>query len=107
MGRGGVTVMRNGVVQVFAHGHSFPLTELGPYRLTDPQTGIPEAVWQQVTAEPAGPAEPPAEVRQLAALRQAARESRDWAAADALRAQIEALGWLMQDTADGPQLAAA
>ena len=107
MGRGGVTVLRNGAAQVFAHGRTFPLAELGPYRLPEPQDGIPVSVWQQVTAEPAGPAEPPAEVRQLAALRQAARESRDWLAADALRAQIEALGWLVQDTPGGPHLAAA
>ena len=64
-------------------------------------------VWRQVTAEQPGPAEPPAEVRRLAALRQTARESRDWLAADALRAQIEALGWLVQDTPGGPHLAAA
>ena len=107
MGRGGVTVLRNGAAQVFAHGRTFPLAELGPYRLPEPQAGIPEAVWRQVTAEPAGPAEPPAEVRRLAALRQTARESRDWLAADALRAQIEGLGWLVQDTPGGPQLAAA
>jgi cysteinyl-tRNA synthetase len=66
-------------------------------------------VWQTVIArpvEPASPAEPPAEVQQLAALRQAARDRRDWLAADALRAQIEALGWTIQDTPDGPRFAA-
>ena len=99
--------VRNGAAQVFTHGHTFPLAELGPYRLPEPQAAIPVLVWKQLVAEPAGPAEPPAEVRRLAALRQAAGESRDWLAADALRGQIEALGWLVQDTPGGPQLAAA
>ena len=103
MGRGGVTVLRDGAAQVFAHGHTFALAELGPYRLPEAQVSIPESVWQQVTAVPVGPAEPSAEVLRLAALRQVARESRDWLAADALRSQIEALGWLVQDTSDGPR----
>ena len=47
----------------------------------------------------------PAEVQRLAALRQDARERRDWPAADALRSQIEALGWTVQDTPAGPRLA--
>ena len=36
--------------------------------------------------------------------RQAAREQRDYAAADALRAQIDELGFLVVDTAEGPAL---
>ncbi|MGH2849906.1 MAG: CysS/YqeB C-terminal domain-containing protein, partial [Solirubrobacteraceae bacterium] len=41
------------------------------------------------------------EVERLIAEREAARAARDFAAADQLRARIEALGWLVRDTAGG------
>jgi cysteinyl-tRNA synthetase len=47
----------------------------------------------------------PAEVVALAGERQAARAARDFSAADELRARIEAMGWLVRDTADGFDLA--
>jgi GT2 family glycosyltransferase len=53
------------------------------------------------------PAEPPQPVRDLVAERQAARERRDWARADALRAQLRAAGWLVSDTPAGPELTEA
>jgi cysteinyl-tRNA synthetase len=58
------------------------------------------------------PSEPmPAEVRVLLDERAAAREARDWDAADALRDRIAGLGWEVQDTANGssarPMLPAA
>lgn len=109
-GRGSVTVQRDGATEVFPHGRSFALAELGCFRLPEPQAGIPPEVWQAALVrsdEPAGPAEPPPEVQRLAELRQAARERRDWPAADALRSQIEALGWVVQDTAEGPRLTPA
>jgi cysteinyl-tRNA synthetase len=45
--------------------------------------------------------EAPAEVRSLADRRWAAKQSRDFAAADALRAEIAGLGWEMLDRKDG------
>jgi Glycosyl transferase family 2 len=48
------------------------------------------------------PSEPmPAEVRALLEERAAARDARNWDAADALRDRIAALGWEVQDTAHG------
>jgi len=47
---------------------------------------------------------PTAEVEALASARQAARSSGDYAAADALRGQIEALGWKVEDSSTGPRL---
>ncbi|MDO8599404.1 MAG: hypothetical protein Q7S02_04805, partial [bacterium] len=44
----------------------------------------------------------PAEVRRLAAEREDARVRKDWARADVLRAQLEALGWIVEDTKAGP-----
>jgi cysteinyl-tRNA synthetase len=48
---------------------------------------------------------PPAEVLELLERRQAARQARDFATADALRAQIAGLGWEVRDTPEGPKLA--
>jgi cysteinyl-tRNA synthetase len=47
----------------------------------------------------------PPEVQALLERRQAARQARDFAAADALRNEIAALGWEVRDTPAGPQLA--
>jgi hypothetical protein len=107
LGQGSVTILAGGAAKVFSRGQSFPLTELGPYRSPEAGAGIPVAIWQQVidaaAAEPAA-MEPPSEVLELARRRQQARERRDWAAADALRSEIEALGWSVQDTAKGPKV---
>ena len=46
----------------------------------------------------------PAEVTALVEARTAARAARDWARADALRAELEALGWDVTDTPDGAEL---
>jgi glycosyltransferase involved in cell wall biosynthesis len=51
--------------------------------------------------------EPPQAVRDLVAERQAARERRDWARADALRDELRSAGWLVTDTPAGPELAEA
>jgi cysteinyl-tRNA synthetase len=58
-------------------------------------------------AEPDGGPAPPPELDQLLAQRRAARERRDFAAADALRDQIREAGWLVRDTPDGPELTPA
>jgi cysteinyl-tRNA synthetase len=46
----------------------------------------------------------PAEVRELAARRERAREERDFEAADRLRGEIAALGWEVRDGAGGSEL---
>jgi cysteinyl-tRNA synthetase len=45
--------------------------------------------------------EAPAEVMELAQDRWRAKQAKDWAQADTLRAQIEARGWLVKDAKDG------
>ncbi|HZD38558.1 MAG TPA: glycosyltransferase [Actinomycetes bacterium] len=52
----------------------------------------------------AGPSSPHPAVLDLVAERQAARERRDFARADALREQVRAEGWLIRDTAAGAEL---
>ncbi len=56
----------------------------------------------RVAARPARQA--PADVVELAQERMAVRSLRDFAAADRLREQIEALGWEVRDVADGFEL---
>jgi cysteinyl-tRNA synthetase len=57
----------------------------------------------------AGDAEgdPPSEALDLAERRQAAREAKDWAAADALREELASLGWEVRDEAGGARLVRA
>ncbi len=106
VGVGGVTVLRRGEVRYFTR--SFLLEELGRVRLPAPGEGIPPAVWDAARRAARAPSkmepEPPAEVRALAERREAARSRGDWDAADALREQIHALGWQVQDTPEGPRL---
>ncbi len=46
-------------------------------------------------------ADVPAEIQALAEKRWQARQARDWAAADSLRAELAALGWVVKDGKDG------
>ncbi|MEI8166645.1 MAG: hypothetical protein WCG26_09700 [Chloroflexales bacterium] len=109
LGRGGVTIVRGGAEQRIEQKGRLALSELGPLHLPAPDVGLDAAVWadmasvETVAAVPAAPAAP-AEVLALVAAREAARASRDWAAADVLRGRIAALGWQVQDTPAGPVL---
>jgi hypothetical protein len=106
---------RNGHVHVYANGQRFPLNECCPLGVAEFGKGLSDEVWQQaldaqehlserLQAESlASPAENiPEAIRALADERQAARVRKDWAASDALRGQIEALGWRVKDTPEGP-----
>ncbi len=108
LGRGNVTLVRGGDTRWIAHGHSFDLAELGPYRRPEPEAGIPAFIWHQVAAAFAAQQaptsqEPPETVLRRLEQRQAARARRDWVGADSLREEIEAMGWEIRDTSDGPQ----
>ncbi len=56
----------------------------------NPYTGAEEAIPQDILG--------------LAKERQAAKAAKDYAKADSLRAQIQAQGWKLEDTAEGPKL---
>ena len=102
MGQGGVTVHRNGEERVFPNGETFPLEVLGPLRKPALDEGLPSEVVEAVLeAEEAEQAVPP-EVAALIEEREAARRARDWARADALRAQLAQLGYVIEDTPQGP-----
>ena len=61
--------------------------------------GLKLSEWQPVKQ-----AQAPAEVVALAEERQKARANKDWAAADAARDKLAALGYEVVDTADGFEL---
>jgi hypothetical protein len=105
LGKGGVTVMRDGGVRYYPRRERFALGDLGPFQLIDPRAGLDPEVWAEAESRPREtPAVPaaPDEVLTLVEERQGARARRDWAAADVLRAQIAAAGWQVKDTPAGP-----
>jgi len=51
-----------------------------------------------------GGEEVPAEILERAKARDEARAAKDWAAADTIRDELTAAGWLVEDTADGTQV---
>lgn len=103
-GRGVVTIARGGEEDRVARGETIALRELGPFHIPDPAEGLPPEVWAELDAAGlAAPAVPDA-VLALVDERRAARERRDWAAADTLRRRLAALGWQVQDTPEGPRL---
>ena len=76
--------------------------------LSSAQAAAQWAAWQKVDAVLGVSAtqalEAPAEVQALLAARQAARKAKAFNQADALRDQIKAKGWIIEDTSKGPKL---
>jgi cyanophycinase-like exopeptidase len=109
LGRGGVTVLRDGKQERFERRQQFPIHVLGPFCRPSPTAGLPPGVWEWAATVYAQarrelPIDPPPEVGTLVERRAAARSSRDWATADALRESIADLGWQVLDSVDGPLL---
>jgi len=113
-GLGHVAELRDAHVHQYRSGQVFPLSDCCPFELPSDGQGLPEAVWGRALeaqagldaehrAAQTGPAAPP-EALALAEQRQAARERKDWAAADELRDRLAELGWQVQDTPQGPKL---
>jgi hypothetical protein len=111
MGNGGVTLIRDGQEKIFPSGQRFEISELGPYQQPDVAKGIPTEIWdhvlnaqrkaqQQAEKESA----PSQEVLALLEKRSAARARKDWLGADAIRSEIDARGWNILDTPEGPRL---
>lgn len=104
-----VAGQRGGHVHQYQNGESFPLSKLGVLHLPSAGEGIPERVWRHAcqAAEHTRIAEmeaPPAEVQALVEARQEARLRKDWAESDRLRDEIQALGWTVKDSKEGPIL---
>jgi hypothetical protein len=111
MGKGSVTLIQGVQDRLFVTGQTFDILELGPFHYpSDLRTGIPSQVWDrvvsaQVKVERLGSEPyPPPEAVSLLKERSAARARKDWSVADALRGRIDAMGWKIQDTPEGPRL---
>lgn len=109
MGVSSISLVRACNPDIFPAGSTIPLDEIGTFRLPEPlSSGISAAAWEMAAhaPPPASVTEesPPPEVIALAQARQAARARKDWAAADDYRRQILSLGWMVQDTPEGPRL---
>jgi cysteinyl-tRNA synthetase len=98
--------MRGNDEAYFTDGETFDLRELGPVRATSLLATLPQEVVAEAldAIERAGDVSVPGQVQALADERQQARVHHDWAKADQLRTRIEALGWQVQDTPDGPKV---
>jgi hypothetical protein len=101
-----VSLVRECDPEIYATGSTFPLRDLGDFKLPEPQdVGIPSEVWEMVlTANQPEKDAPSSEVSALLKARQQARADKDWAESDRLRDEIAALGWQVQDTPDGQNL---
>lgn len=107
LGQGRVTLLMGGEQAAYGDGEAFDLRPLGYTGAGSLLATLPEAVVDEAAAavaEAAAAGAVPAEVLALADERQDARTHRDWARADRLRNKIEALGWQVQDTAEGPKV---
>lgn len=110
LGKGSVTLIGLGTEeQKFNAGSRFSLYLLGEYRIPNIDTVVQPAIHDVVIAARSssetseGPA---AAIQQLVEQREAARAQQNWAEADRLRAEIEAAGWELRDTVEGPELVA-
>jgi len=111
LGVGGATILHNGEERRVNAPGSFPLGWLGRFQMPERiKLCIPESVWQQIKQarlEAEVALRPTPEVLELVAARETAREKKNWERADALRAEIERLGWTIEDTPDGPRVTRA
>jgi hypothetical protein len=100
----------HGCKEVTYHkGEKFPLSAIGPYqKVTNPAEGLPSPIWQ-LYHEKNSPdlrvdTDIPEKVINLVALREEARQKKDWKTSDTLRKELIDLGWMVRDAPAGPIL---
>ncbi len=102
-GLGAVTVLNSAGEARHAAGTTLQAGALGPFHPADP-TRIRPDVWaaaQAAIETPVANAGPPEAVRALLEARATARAARDWKRSDALRVEIDGLGWRVEDGPSG------
>ncbi|MBE0696258.1 MAG: hypothetical protein IH586_04985, partial [Anaerolineaceae bacterium] len=119
LGSGSVHILQEGEETAFSKGETFPLRLMGDYRGKDARPDLPQPVWEMIHAahkaqlaeaavaeesESALADAVPEQVLDLVEKRRKAREARDWSRADTLREEIQALGWSVVDTVEGPRI---
>ena len=108
VGRGEVTLIRDGEMRVFAPGPDFPMSEIGSVSTPEPSQGIRPDVWAEaVEAQRTEPPQLSEEAEGLIAEREEARRLKDWHRADTLRDRLSDMGYAVVDTPDGPRWEAA
>ena len=102
-----VTLLKDCVPRICASGETFFLKDLGDFRMPGrPKKMVPRKVLdllERTGHELPQKEKPPQAVMRLAEERQAARLRKDWVEADRIRSEIEAAGWQVQDSPDGPR----
>ena len=102
-GLGAVTVLNGKTEARHPAGQVFGASALGAFHPADPARIRPD-VWAAALAAIAPPAldaGPPDAVLGLLEARATARAARDWKRADALRVEIDGLGWRVEDSPSG------
>lgn len=102
-GLGAVTVLNSAGEARHAAGTTLQAQALGPFHPADPSRIQPD-VWSAAQAAmelPAANAGPPDAVLALLEARATARAARDWKRSDALRVEIDGLGWRVEDGPSG------
>jgi len=81
---------------------------LADHAITAAEAAAALAAWARVDSVLgvglAAEAEVPSVLRELLAKRQAARKAKDFKRADAIRDELKAEGWIIEDTPKGPKL---
>lgn len=107
VGKGVVTLIREGTERTFGTGSNFPMSELGAVRIPDAQEDISPYVWAETVAaqqaRETAASTLPSEVATLIAEREEARRIKHWEKADALRERLAEMGYSMTDTPEGPR----
>jgi hypothetical protein len=106
-GKGSVTVINNQHEHRFSTGKNFSLNLLGNYHIPEVSEIIAPDLQMRILTRgdrKTGIVMPDEAVMDLVEQREAARNRRDWAAADRLREEIEMAGWQLRDTPEGPDL---
>lgn len=111
MGNGAAHLLHNGKQVDYPSGERFDLAELGVDAHPGEHFEIDPEVWQmvldaeqQAAHAAAQAAIPTDDVLDLLKARNAARDSKAWRQADALRDQIAEMGWKIMDTPEGSEL---
>jgi hypothetical protein len=108
VGQGSTTIHRVGEQRSFANGQTFELNVLGKVQKPALGEGLPTDVVEAVLAAervevPSSAETLPPEVAIIIQKREAARQAEDWTQADALREELAGIGYLIEDTPQGPR----
>ncbi len=107
LGKGTVTLVRDGLERVYRTGSSFAMSELGDIRIPDASENISTEVWDAMMAAQQAQEDTSTalsdEAAALIAEREEARKTKQWERADALRDQLAQMGYSVTDTPNGPK----